>query len=103
MAYEALAEPARWTFIAYDDRFADMPQQRWLLGNAGERPVSCELGDISSQLVAARAGAGRVSARAAPVGSASAAAQEGRERPLQGGRLLLAHALLRPGAVRLHE
>ncbi|WP_431514173.1 LysR family transcriptional regulator [Variovorax sp. DAIF25] len=56
--YPALAEPARWTFIAYDDRFADMPQQRWLLGNAGERPVSCELGDISSQLVAARAGAG---------------------------------------------
>ncbi|RKP49099.1 LysR family transcriptional regulator [Trinickia fusca] len=56
--YSALSEPSRWTFIAYDEQFADMPQQQWLLNIAGQRPVSCELSDISSHLIAARAGAG---------------------------------------------
>lgn len=56
--YPALATPERWTFIAYADQYADMPQQRWLLEIARDRPVSCELSDISSHLVAARGGAG---------------------------------------------
>lgn len=50
--------PDRWQFIAYDESLADMPQQRWLLGIAGARPVACELNDIGGHLIAARAGAG---------------------------------------------
>ena len=50
--------PDRWQFIAYDESFADMPQQQWLLGIAGARPIACELNDISGHLIAARAGAG---------------------------------------------
>ena len=56
--YPGLRDPSRWAFIAYDEQFADMPQQRWLLKIAGQRPVSCELIDISSHLSAAQAGAG---------------------------------------------
>lgn len=57
--YPALRDPSRWTFIAYDEQFADMPQQQRLLNIAGRRrPVSCELSDISSHLIAAQAGAG---------------------------------------------
>lgn len=47
-----------WSFIAYDAQFADMPQQQWLLGVAGNRAVGCELSDISSHHAAALAGAG---------------------------------------------
>jgi DNA-binding transcriptional LysR family regulator len=50
--------PDRWQFIAYDESFADVPQQKWLLGIAGARPIACELNDISGHLIAARAGAG---------------------------------------------
>ena len=50
--------PDRWQFIAYDESFADMPQQKWLLGTAGARPIACELNDISGHHIAARAGAG---------------------------------------------
>lgn len=57
-AYAQLAAPERWQFIAYDQSFAEMPQQVWLLGIAGERPVACELNHISEHLIAARAGAG---------------------------------------------
>jgi DNA-binding transcriptional LysR family regulator len=57
-SYVHLAAPDRWQFIAYDQSFADMPQQSWLLGIAGDRPVACELNDISGHLIAARAGAG---------------------------------------------
>lgn len=56
--YVASRRPEEWTFITYDAQFADMPQQQWLLGIAGNRSVSCELSDISSHLTAARAGAG---------------------------------------------
>lgn len=56
--YPALAAPAHWRFIAYDQQFADMPQQHWLLKIAGERAIGCELSDISSHLIAARSGAG---------------------------------------------
>lgn len=51
-------DPGRWAFITYDERFADMPLQRWIRDAASQHPVSCELSDINSHLVAARAGAG---------------------------------------------
>lgn len=57
-SYAHLAAPERWQFIAFDQSFADMPQQRWLLGIAGDRPVACELNYISEHLIAARAGLG---------------------------------------------
>jgi DNA-binding transcriptional LysR family regulator len=56
--YVALATPEHWRFIVYDEQFADMPQQHWLLGVANGRPVACELSDISSHLIAAYTGAG---------------------------------------------
>src|SRR5215510_14451638 len=57
-SYPHLAVPENWQFIAFDQCFADMPQQRWLLGIAGDRPVACELNHISEHLIAARAGVG---------------------------------------------
>lgn len=35
-----------------------MPQQKWLLRIAGDRPVACELNHISEHLIAVRAGVG---------------------------------------------
>ena len=57
-SYAHLAAPERWQFIAFDQSFADMPQQSWLLGIAGDRPVVCELNHISEHLIAVRARAG---------------------------------------------
>jgi DNA-binding transcriptional LysR family regulator len=57
-SYTHLAAPERWQFIAFDQSFADMPQQSWLLGIADDRPVACELNHISEHLIAVRAGAG---------------------------------------------
>jgi DNA-binding transcriptional LysR family regulator len=57
-SYAHLAAPERWQFIAFDQSFAHMPQQSWLLGIAGDRPVACELNHISEHLIAVRAGAG---------------------------------------------
>ena len=57
-SYPHLAAPERWQFIAFDQNYADMPQQRWLLGIAGDRPVACELNHISEHLIAVRAGIG---------------------------------------------
>lgn len=56
--YVALHAPADWMFIAYDGSLSDMPQQQWLLEMAGNRPIACELSDISSHLAAACTGAG---------------------------------------------
>lgn len=56
--YAASVAPADWTFIAYDESLADMPQQQWLVALAAGRPVGCELSDISGHLAAALAGAG---------------------------------------------
>ncbi len=56
--YAHLATPERWQFISFDQNYADMPQQRWLLGIAGNRSVACELNYISEHLIAARAGIG---------------------------------------------
>jgi DNA-binding transcriptional LysR family regulator len=57
-SYAHLTAPGRWQFIAFDQTYADMPQQRWLLGIAGDRPVACELNHISEHLIAALAGVG---------------------------------------------
>lgn len=59
-SYARLTTPERWQFIAFDQTYADMPQQRWLLGIAGDRPVACELNHISEHLIAVRAGVGVV-------------------------------------------
>ena len=57
-SYAYLAAPERWQFIAFDQSFAHMPQQSWLLGIAGDRPVVCELNHIGEHLITARAGVG---------------------------------------------
>ena len=57
-SFAHLGAPDRWQFIAFDQNFADMPQQRWLLGIAGDRPVACELNHIDEHLIAVRAGVG---------------------------------------------
>jgi DNA-binding transcriptional LysR family regulator len=57
-SYSHLATPERWQFIAFDQHYADMPQQRWLFGIAGNRPVACELNHIGEHLIAAGAGVG---------------------------------------------
>jgi DNA-binding transcriptional LysR family regulator len=54
-SYAHLAAPERWQFIAFDQNFSDMPQQKWLLSIAGDRPVACELNYISAHLIAVRA------------------------------------------------
>jgi DNA-binding transcriptional LysR family regulator len=56
--YVHLTTPERWRFIAFDQGYADMPQQKWLLGIAGARSVACELNYISEHFVAAKAGVG---------------------------------------------
>ncbi len=57
-SYAHLTAPERWQFIAFDQTYADMPQQRWLLAIAENRPVACELNHISEHLIAVRAGVG---------------------------------------------
>lgn len=57
-SYEALSHPELWEFIAYDARFEDMPQQKWLRSIAGKRPIACELSEINGHHAAVRAGAG---------------------------------------------
>jgi DNA-binding transcriptional LysR family regulator len=57
-SYAHLATPERWQFIAFDQNYAEMPQQRWLFGIAGDRPVACELNHIGEHLIAVRAGVG---------------------------------------------
>jgi DNA-binding transcriptional LysR family regulator len=57
-SYAHLPVPERWQFVAFDQHYADMPQQAWLLGIAGDRPVACELNHISEHLIAVRAGVG---------------------------------------------
>jgi DNA-binding transcriptional LysR family regulator len=57
-SYAHLGAPGNWQFIAFDQSYAEMPQQRWLLGIADGRPVACELNHISEHLIAVRAGVG---------------------------------------------
>jgi DNA-binding transcriptional LysR family regulator len=56
--YSHLHNPSAWEFIAYDARFTDMPQQKWLMSVAKGRPIACEISDINGHLAAALAGAG---------------------------------------------
>lgn len=56
--YPNLHNPSAWEFIGYDTGFSDMPQQRWLMSIAKERPIACEISDINGHLVATQAGAG---------------------------------------------
>ncbi|WP_322094740.1 LysR family transcriptional regulator [Paraburkholderia bannensis] len=56
--YAQAAHPAEWAFIAYEARLADMPHEQWLRAAAGERPIVCEVSDISTQLAVARTGIG---------------------------------------------
>lgn len=56
--YAQAAQPAEWAFIAYEARLADMPHEQWLRAAAGERPVVCEVSDITTQLAVARTGVG---------------------------------------------
>lgn len=57
-SYAQLSLPEQWQFIAFEQSYDDMPQQRWLKDIAGDRPTVCELNHISEHLIAARAGAG---------------------------------------------
>src|SRR5258708_9572929 len=57
-SYAHLAAPERRQFIAFDQNFADMPQQRWLLGIAGDRPVACGVNPTSAAPVSPRGGGG---------------------------------------------
>lgn len=57
-SYVHLSAPERWQFIAFDQTYAEMPQQQWLLGIAADRSVVCELNYIGEHLIAARAGVG---------------------------------------------
>ncbi|WP_027819208.1 LysR family transcriptional regulator [Paraburkholderia bannensis] len=56
--YAQAVQPAEWAFIAYEARLADMPHEQWLRAAAGERPIVCEVSDISTQLAVARTGIG---------------------------------------------
>jgi DNA-binding transcriptional LysR family regulator len=56
--YEHLQRPSAWEFIAYDEQLNNMPQQQWLRRIAGERPIVCEVSDITGHCAAARAGVG---------------------------------------------
>lgn len=56
--YPQLATPAQWAFIAYEERLADMPHQKWMLNVAQGRPIACEVSDIATQHAAACTGVG---------------------------------------------
>jgi DNA-binding transcriptional LysR family regulator len=56
--YAQAEQPAEWAFIAYEARLADMPHEQWLRAAAGERPIVCEVSDITTQLAVARTGVG---------------------------------------------
>ncbi|MDE1184792.1 LysR family transcriptional regulator [Paraburkholderia sp.] len=56
--YAHLKQPSDWEFIAYDASLDDMPHQKWINAVRGERPVVCEVSDITSQYAAVRTGIG---------------------------------------------
>ena len=55
--YEARPAEA-WQFLAYDASLDHVPEQAWLRGFAGERPIVFRSNDLASQAAAARAGMG---------------------------------------------
>ncbi|MGY2198015.1 LysR family transcriptional regulator [Pseudomonas gingeri] len=50
----------QWSFIAYDESRDHLPQQQWLHQIRRHRPVVFSAGDLASQQMAARCGAGAV-------------------------------------------
>jgi len=56
--YTQQRTPAQWEFIAYDTELDGIPQQQWLYKSAGNRPMVCRVGDITSQYIAACSGVG---------------------------------------------
>ncbi|ARU95363.1 LysR family transcriptional regulator [Tatumella citrea] len=56
--YPQKNQPADWAFIGYGSQYATMPHARWIVAAADGRPVSCAVSDITSQLMAAKSGAG---------------------------------------------
>lgn len=57
-SYAHICRSSDWEFIAYDEEFDHTPQQQWLRKMAGNRPIVCEVSDITSQYAAVRAGVG---------------------------------------------
>lgn len=56
--YAAERPETAWEFVAYDDSLDHVPQQRWLLREAGGRAVVFRANDLASLYAAARAGIG---------------------------------------------
>ena len=56
--YPEKNQPADWAFIGYDNQYAAMPHAKWIVAAANGRPLSCAVSDITSQLMAAKSGAG---------------------------------------------
>ena len=57
-AYLAERRPEDFVFIAYDEESDDLPQQKWLMSFAGERPIVFKTNDLEAQRAAARNGVG---------------------------------------------
>ncbi|HVY49000.1 MAG TPA: LysR family transcriptional regulator [Minicystis sp.] len=57
-SYLAARRPKAYEFIAFDEASRGLPQQRWLVAVAGERPIVLRTNELESQLAAARAGVG---------------------------------------------
>lgn len=56
--YAAERPETAWEFVAYNDSLNHVPQQHWLLREAGGRPVVFRANDLASLYAAARAGIG---------------------------------------------
>ncbi|MFU2317028.1 LysR family transcriptional regulator [Rahnella sp. PCH160] len=56
--YCHLKEPDKWEFIAYPERHTDFDHKRWLYETIGNKPVICEVADLSNQFEAACSGIG---------------------------------------------
>jgi len=57
-SYLSGRRPATYEFIGFDRDDDALPQQRWLVDVAGERPIALRTNDLESQLSAACAGVG---------------------------------------------
>jgi DNA-binding transcriptional LysR family regulator len=57
-AYLRGRKPERYGFVTFDDSLGEFPQQTWLNGLIGGRPVVLRTNDLAIQCAAARAGMG---------------------------------------------
>jgi DNA-binding transcriptional LysR family regulator len=57
-SYVAARPPAEWDYLGYDESLEHVPQQRWVLGLAGERKLALRANDLSSLHNAVKAGLG---------------------------------------------